>query len=365
MATATNAPDREEHMLGHGFYNKHSHAQGAANSYGVPLIARAVAALDAGVLGGALRLADYGSAQGHNSLLPMRGAIAALRARQPSPAPAILVIHTDLPGNDWTTLFETVLSSPESYLAGTTDVFTFASGTSIYRRIFPPSEIALGYSAITTHWLSRKPGELPDHIWSARATGAPRTAWAAQARADWYAFLGHRAAELVPSGRLVMVNSGADARGDSGAEGLADLANQTLQALVREGALFADEYAGMAIPTYYRVEREWREPFEDASFTRAHPLVLEHYEEARLADVYLEDYERTHDAETFARAYAGFFRAAYEPVLFAGLRASRSVESGQAVKDLFAQRMQAALAKAPSRYSARWVLQLMLVGKRA
>jgi len=368
MAMGTNTPatpDREEHMLGHGFYNKHSHVQGAANSYGLPLIARAVAALGAGTLGGVLRLADYGSAQGHNSLLPMSAAIEALRARQASPAPAILVIHTDLPGNDWTTLFETVLTSPDSYLTATTDVFAFASGSSIYRRIFPASQIALGYSAITTHWLSRKPGDIPDHIWSARATGASRTAWTAQARADWYAFLGHRAAELVPSGRLVMVNSGADAGGDSGAEALADLANQTLQALVRDGALFADEYAGMAIPTYYRTEREWREPFGDATFTREHPLALEHYEEVRLGDVYLEAYERTHDAETFARAYAGFFRAAYEPVLFAGLRPTRSAESAQAVKDLFAQRMQAALAKAPARYSARWMLQLMLVGKTA
>jgi hypothetical protein len=97
-------------MLGHGFYNKHSHAQGAANTYGLPLIARAVGALDAGVVGGALRLADYGSAQGHNSLLPMGAAIEALRARRRRPdAPSVLVVHTDLPGNDWTTLFATLM----------------------------------------------------------------------------------------------------------------------------------------------------------------------------------------------------------------------------------------------------------------
>src|SRR5262249_7566454 len=231
MATDTRTPtaaDREEHMLGHGFYNKHSHAQGAANSYGLPLIARAVADLGSGALGGVLRLADYGSAQGHNSLLPMKTAIEALRARQAASAPAILVIHTDLPGNDWTTLFETMLTSAESYVTATTDVFPFASGTSIYRRIFPPSQIVLGFSAITTHWLSRKPGDIPDHIWSARATGAARTASTPQAAADSHRFLGHRASELVPSGRLVMVNSGADARGNSGAEDPAHLPHHIL-----------------------------------------------------------------------------------------------------------------------------------------
>ena len=38
--SAPTQPEREEHMLGHGFYNKHLHAQGAANTYGLPLIAR-------------------------------------------------------------------------------------------------------------------------------------------------------------------------------------------------------------------------------------------------------------------------------------------------------------------------------------
>ena len=35
-------PHSEEHMLGHGFYNKHSHTQGKANTYGLPLIVEAI-----------------------------------------------------------------------------------------------------------------------------------------------------------------------------------------------------------------------------------------------------------------------------------------------------------------------------------
>jgi hypothetical protein len=63
----------------------------------------------------------------------------------------ISVTHTDLPTNDWAALFQTVLFSPDSYLAGEPDVFCFASGSSIYQQIFPPKHIALGYSAITEH----------------------------------------------------------------------------------------------------------------------------------------------------------------------------------------------------------------------
>jgi hypothetical protein len=37
-----------------------------------------------------------------------------------------------------------------------------------------------------------------------------RDAWAAQAKADWHAFLQYRALEMQPSARLVIVGSGAN-----------------------------------------------------------------------------------------------------------------------------------------------------------
>jgi SAM dependent carboxyl methyltransferase len=89
----------------------------------------------------------------------------------------ISVTHTDLPTNDWTTLFQTVLFSHDSYLLGETDVFCFGSGNSIYEQIFPPNHIAFGYSAITEHWLSRKPCNIPNEIWSVRASGKVRDTW--------------------------------------------------------------------------------------------------------------------------------------------------------------------------------------------
>jgi salicylate 1-O-methyltransferase len=146
---------------------------------------------------------------------------------------SIIVTHTDLPTNDWTTLFQTVLSSPESYLANESNVFCFASGTSIYRHIFPLNHVAFGYSTVTEHWLSRKPCDIPGEIWSARASGKVRAAWAAQAKTDWHAFLQYRALEMQPSARLLIVGSGADQKGNSGAEGLIDLANAVLQQLVK------------------------------------------------------------------------------------------------------------------------------------
>ena len=360
-------PRSEEHMLGHGFYNKHSHEQGKANTYALPLIPEAIAKTDLDQIGDEFRIADYGSAQGQNSLSPMKTAIAEIKKRATKPGrrtPAISVTHTDLPTNDWTTLFQTVHSSPDSYLVGEKDVFCFASGTSVYQQIFPPNHIAFGYSAIVEHWLSRKPCDIPNEIWSVRATGKVRDIWAQQAKADWRAFLQYRALEMQSSSRLLVVGSGADANGNSGAEGLIDLANSVLQQLVKEGVLFASEYERMAIPTYYRTAEEWKQPFtSDSDVAQRLPLSLDYFDEIRLPDVYLEQFEKSGDAEAFAEAYTGFFKAAYEPCLFVSLSDSRTPQDRQHVIDSFSHRLQSALLKDPQKYSCRWVLQLMLISK--
>ena len=355
-------------MLGHGFYNKHSHEQGKANTRALPLIVEAINRIDAGQIGREFRIADYGSAQGQNSLLPMKTAIAQIRTLDAKAGRAtvpISVTHTDLPTNDWSTLFQTVLFSPDSYLAGESNVFCFGSGTSIYQQIFPPNHIAFGYSAITEHWLSRKPCNIPNEIWSVRASGQVRETWAAQAKADWHAFLQYRALEMQPSAQLLIIGSGADADGNSGAEGLTDLANHVLQHLVKDGTLYATEYEEMAIPTYYRTAQEWKEPLTSQSnFPQGRVLSLDHFEEVTLPDVYLEQFQKDGNAQAFAKTYTGFFKAAYEPCLFVNLSDKRTAESRQQVIDLFSQRLQGALAQDPVKYSCRWRLQLMLISRK-
>jgi len=355
----------EEHMLGHGYYNKHSHEQGKANTYGLPLIVQAINRIDLAQIGSEFRIADYGSAQGQNSLLPMKTALAQIKKLTAKSAKIpISVTHTDLPTNDWSTLFQTVLFSPDSYLTGQTNVFCFASGTSIYQQIFAPNHIAFGYSAITEHWLSRKPCDIPNEIWSARATGEVHNIWAAQAKADWHAFLQYRALEMQPSAQLMIIGSGANAEGDSGAEGLIDLANHILQELVKDGTLYPKEYEQMAIPTYYRTAQEWKEPFmSNCTFAQAAALSPDYFEEVTLPDVYLERFQRDSNAHAFAQAYTGFFKAAYEPCLFVNLSDKRTPESRQHVIDVFSQSLQFALAQDPKKYSCRWVLHLMLISK--
>jgi hypothetical protein len=207
--------------------------------------------------------------------------------------------------------------------------------------------------------------QIPNEIWSTRATGQAHDAWATQAKADWHGFLQYRALEMQSSAQLLIVGSGADVEGNSGAQGLIDLANHILQQLVKAGTLYPTDYEEMAIPTYYRTAQEWKEPFtSESNFLQGTVLSLDHFEEVTLPDVYLEQFQQDGNAQAFAEAYTGFFKAAYEPRLFVNLSDTRTPESRQQVIDLFSRRLQVALARDPAKYSCRWRLQLMLIARK-
>ena len=118
-------------MKGHGFYNEHSRPQQNADSLGLPLLERAVEELNVPQGAELAAVADFGAAQGRNSLEPMRLAVEKMRRRTTISTP-IAVVHTDLPQNDFGSLFALVEDSPESYLRNVENVFALAAGKSFY-----------------------------------------------------------------------------------------------------------------------------------------------------------------------------------------------------------------------------------------
>ena len=91
-------------MEGQGAYNRHSYRQADSGAVAVPLLQQAAHLIDPAPDDQLLLIADYGSSQGRNSLGPLRAAIAVLRERFGGDR-AICVAHTDLPDNDFSTLF--------------------------------------------------------------------------------------------------------------------------------------------------------------------------------------------------------------------------------------------------------------------
>lgn len=344
-------------MAGEGEYNRHSQPQHVAGDDGLPLLVRASEAIP---LDGGLTIADYGSSQGRNSLEPMRCAIETLRGR--GAQGPISIVHTDLPSNDFAALFTTLAEDPDSYLRGAEDVFAYAAGRSFYERLFPGSHVALGWSSITVHWLSAVPQPLRAHIFSPLGSAEERVAYAERAAEDWKRFLGHRFAELVPGGRLVIVGSGADEHGLSGAEGLMDLANSVLSEMKSEGKLSAEDYERMVVPTYYRTRAEFLAPLEDGA---QDSLELEECSETALADPLWARYEQSGDLAEYAAGAADFLRAFSEPSLFGAIASERGAEVAARLAEDFYTRVREEIAKHPAEARCAWRLVLLRLSKPA
>ena len=84
----------------------------------------------------------------------MRLAVEKMRRRTAVSTP-IVVVHTDLPQNDFGSPFALVEGSPESYLRSAANVFALAAGKSFYERIFPDGFLSLGWTAVSVHWSSK------------------------------------------------------------------------------------------------------------------------------------------------------------------------------------------------------------------
>jgi len=308
-------------MEGKGFYNKHAAIPAAGGALAIPRFEQAAQMIDLDAGGRPIVLADYGSSEGENSLGPMQAAIAVLRTRVGHERP-IFVYHTDLPGNDFGSLFGVLHSHPDSYLRNEQNVFPSVIGRSFYQHLLPPNYVDLAWSSYAAIWLSRIPCPIPNHFFALCSSSAVRAEFARQAATDWETFLSFRATELRPSGRLVIALPALAENKQPGFVTLMDQANVVLSDLVARKIVGTQERDQMGLAIYPRSEAELLAPFSrDGKFNG---LTVEQCVTLPVPDKVWEEYMRNKDAEALARKRAGFFRAVFAPSLAEALQPNRS-----------------------------------------
>jgi hypothetical protein len=333
-------------MEGHGAYSRSSRVQAAGSSPAVPLLEQAASEVSLPADPELVVISDYGSSEGHNSLVPMRAAIDVLRDRIGKER-AISVVHTDLPGNDFGALFQMLASDALSYLRADPAVFPFAVGRSFYDQILPGSSVTLGWSSWAVQWLSRVPALIPDQVQVAYSRdAATRAAFSLQAAQDWRLFLGHRGAELRPGGRLVILSMAVDDQGDFGYRSSVAAIYGSLMDLVGDGFLNDAEMHRMVIPTYGRSRAEFMAPFLDTGSFAG--LSVAEFEIFYGEDRIWEEFKQHSDPAAFGARWAAFSRASVGPTLAAGLE--NQAHTAEFMERLEA-RMVARLAAAPARTS--------------
>ena len=315
-------------MEGQGAYNRHAKLQASGASLALPFLQTAIQniVLDSGDR--PVVVADYGSSQGKNSLIPMRAAVQGLRKRVGADRP-ISVFHIDQPSNDFNSLFGVLHEDPDSYTVNDPKVYPSAIGKSFYEKVLPSGSVHLGWSSYAAMWLSRLPALLPDHFIPHCSKAEARHEFDRQAAEDWEAFLWLRANELCLGGRLIVVLPGIADDGLAGFEPLFDQANEVLEEMVSDGAITSEERGRMTVMSHPRRERELLRPFQPRG--EFHGLVVEDCKMCTLADVAWKEYVRSGDERALAAGRAGFIRSAFLPSFACALNHS-DTSNGDAVK---------------------------------
>ncbi|KUH83856.1 SAM-dependent methyltransferase [Mycobacterium sp. IS-1556] len=300
-----------------GSYTAGSRLQAAGLQAAIKLFEEAAAAVPVPRLPQPFVIADYGASTGHNSLLPICAAIAVLRKRTRIDH-STLVVHTDVPENDFTALFRTLADDPDTYLSKDAATFASAIGRSFYSQIMPSSSVNLGWSSWAVHWLSRVPAPIPDHVHVAYSRDeSVRAAYARQAAQDWQEFIAFRGRELRRGGRLVVMTTAVDDDGEIGYRPVLGALVDTIDELAAERLLTTDEVYRMGIPIVGRSEQDFLAPF--APKGRFEQLEIEHLEVFDAGDRFWQQYQVDGNADAFAAQWASFCRAAVFPTMVGAL----------------------------------------------
>jgi hypothetical protein len=332
-------------MEGHGLYNRSSCVQAAGLSPAVPMFEQAARVVPLPRAPQPIVIADYGCSEGHNSLVPIARAIAALRERVGRER-AISVVHTDLPDSDFPVLFQTLATDPSSYLRGDSAVFPSVVGRSFYEQILPSDSVTLGWSSWAVQWLRRLPAPIPDQVQVAYSRDpAVREVFARQAAEDWRNFVTHRGRELRPGGRLVVLTMASDEAGGFGYRPLVRALYAALVDMAESGFLRVEELRRMAIPTFGRSRADFMAPFTGERHFAG--LSIEQLNVFHGEDRIWAEFKASGDARAFGAQWAAFSRASVFPTLAAGLDGGADDPRAGAFSDRLEEAVVTRLAAVP------------------
>lgn len=319
----------------------------------------------------AFAVADYGAADGGASYALMKRIIKTIRTCA-SPNRSITITYTDLPHNDFSALFNRVINFEEP------NVYTFASGTTFHRQIFPDNTIHLGFSATAMHWLSKIPCLIDDHLYYFGGTDEEKNLFRRQACLDWQENLLARARELVVGGKLVLLLvCGANGeevattkrrRGDDGFTTFTDKLAQHWKDFFNTGVITKEEYRATTFQQYFPSIEDLKKPFVDlnSSVSKA-GLVLDKYSIHVTKCAHLANYRIHGNVRTLAQAHVRSIRSWGESTFLNALDASNRGEGErQAIVNRFFQAYEddVALALEPLNLAIDYVHCFMTITKK-
>jgi len=330
---------------------------------------RVLAALGAIKLNGGEHwcFSDMGCADGGTSLDLWRSVTKRCRQQH---ANDIQIVYADQARNDFNALVGILhgLTQFESYLNELPNVHALESGSSFYQPILPANSLHLGFSATAMHWLRKTPSVISNHVHMVGAEGEELQAFTEQGREDWATILLHRARELKPGGRLVLVNFCRDEQGrylgNTGGVNMFDNFNKNWQTFLTDGVITEQEYQAMTLPQYYNTVEEFSAPLLDKeSDVYKAGLRLDSIETAIVPCPFAENFKTHGDARRFAKAYIPTIRSWNESVFAGALSSDRPAQERNELIEAYYQRYEDQVAEAPEQHGMGYVHAYMTISK--
>jgi hypothetical protein len=283
-----------------GSYNKNSASQLSLIQSSIPYIKQAIDILDINPSPFPIILADFGSSHGSNSVYVMKLILDYIKQINKT-SRSFLIIHNDLPTNDWNSLFN-ILNQQENFYFG------LANGKSFYNQCLPPNSLTIGYTSSSIHWLSRKPCNISNHCTFTYANHQERQAFKLQARDDYRQFLENRSHELIQGGILIINTSSVNDEDEGAFESIYNLLYKCAKLI----GLNEEELINYTIPVYLRSYDECidNEIFEKCSFelikSDISTVELPFCQQWKKGDMSIDE---------FAKIHTGLFRCGTESIL--------------------------------------------------
>ena len=356
-------------MRDSGYYSQRTAGAKHAIDNTLPVMKRALDLLPESAT---LRFADFGAADGGTSAALWSQLVSELRAS--GDARPIEILYTDLPSNDFSTLFRTIQgmegNPDDAYQTNNDDVFVHGSGTGFHRQLMASNSLNLGFSATAMHYVSQKPCEIKGHVHVVGAAENERTLFAAQAAADWRAILLARAAEMRKGSRLIILNFGIDEQGrylgHTGGHSMFDKFASHWRALVKAGTITKEEFERATFVQHYRTVEEFRAPFDDEnSHVRKAGLKLNSIQTRLTPCPYRKAYRQSDgkmSAIEFAASLIPTMRSWSETVFRSALN-TRPIEEATKIVDAFYGSYEAEVAANPDGHAMDYIHAIMEIEK--
>ncbi len=355
-------------MSGGGLYSLATIGAKHVIDAATPLVLDAINALPLESIEHGFTISDMGSADAGTSLTMIGKAIDAVSARVP--AAPISVVYTDQPRNDFNALITNLygLGPFETYLNDRDNIYPLVSGTSFYRQIIPSGSLNLGFSATAMHWLSQKVCNISNHVQAVGAKGTELQAFRQQAYSDWRQILTHRANELKPGGKLVLINFGTDEEGrylgNTGGVNMFDTFNQIWRSFLEHKRINREEYENMTLPQYYNSIEEFSAPLVDSSEAVYQAgLRLEHIDTRIVKCPFAEDFRNHGDAARFAAEYIPTIRSWNESIYFNALSGDRPIEQRRGIIEDYYDTYKTMVRENPDGHGMDYVHAYMVISK--